>query len=60
MRLKTKKFNIYPNGTKPNQINLLSPGIDDNSTLSITTASVTPDKKTLKKNCTRDQKNYQN
>ena len=49
MRPQAKKINIDPSATKPYQITLLSPGIDDNSTLLSTTASVTPDKNTLKK-----------
>ena len=57
MRLKTKKVNIDPSATKPDKIDLLSLGIYDKSTLSSTASRVTHDKKTLKKNCTRDQKN---
>ena len=49
MAPQTNKFNIVPTATKPNQITLLSPGIDDNYIMSITTVMVTPDKKTPKK-----------
>ena len=56
MRPQTKKSNIDPSATKSYKIAIVSPSIDDNSTLSTTTASMTPDKNTIKKNHTIDQK----
>ena len=49
MAPQNKKSNINPTETTPNKIALLSPGIDDNYTLSITAKSVTSDKKTPQK-----------
>ena len=48
-RPQTNKVNIDPRETKRYQIDFLSTGIGDNSSLSITTASLTTYNKTLKK-----------
>ena len=41
-----KEVNIYPRSTKLNLIGFSSPGMDDNSIMSIKKLSVAPDKKT--------------
>ena len=49
-----KKSTINPTENTPNKIALLSPGIDDNYNLLITTKSVTSDRKTPKKKSKAD------
>ena len=43
-----KKVNIYPNATKPDQIEPISPEIDDISTLLSTTSTLIPNKNNLR------------
>ena len=60
MAPRTKKVNIYPTETKPDQISLLSQDIDDMSILQITTVIMTPEnnnpKKTEKMDTRKDPK----